>query len=176
MNAWRNIAFVVAVVVLLVVVSLIFTNRISPDAAIAFLGVLLGLSITSLLQYSVAQANRKDALGLAALDLRLQARQEAYAKWYNLLWADWQSPEFAHRLTECQDWWASNCLYLEPDARAAFFRAYHAAMLRGQLLAQHGDPKVIDNEYKTLESAGPVIEKATYLSPIPNAKEEHIVS
>lgn len=89
-----------------------------------FIGVVVGSYIT----IKKLKHERSDKYLLAALELKLKAHQEAY----NLCW---DLPSSAHKssgsdqhLKNCEKWYRENCLYLEPEARIAFFKAYRTAM------------------------------------------------
>jgi hypothetical protein len=61
----------------------------------------------------------KNLLRMAALDKRLQAHQEAFSLWRELFFS-LNTTEVREVVVRCQVWWNKNCLYLEPEARAAF--------------------------------------------------------
>lgn len=89
-----------------------------------FIGVLIGSYIT----IKQLKHDRSDKYLLAALEIKLKAHQEAY----NL---SWDLPSSAHKssrgnehLKNCEKWYRENCLYREPEARAAFYNAYRTAM------------------------------------------------
>ena len=81
------------------------------------------------------QLRARQQLRMAALEKRLQVHQEAYTLWRKLR-SNVSSPNLYSVVSECQQWWESNCLYLAPDARATFARAHLAAAFHGELLAQ----------------------------------------
>lgn len=77
----------------------------------------------------------QNSLRLAALDKRLQAHQDAFAKWRSLIPVD--DSTLAARLADCEMWWERNCLYLEPEVRTAFVNAYRG-LSNARLFSQHG--------------------------------------
>jgi hypothetical protein len=74
------------------------------------------------------QMKSQHQLRVAALDKRLQAHQEAYAHWRQLIHAMQTGKEFNKTVLECQSWWEHNCLYLEAEPRQAFHRSYMTAL------------------------------------------------
>jgi len=95
------------------------------SSAFGLIGVIVGSYIT----IRKLRHERSDKYLLAALELKLKAHQEAY----NL---SWDLPSAAHKsntddeyLKNCEKWYRNNCLYLEPEAREVFFRAYKTAMI-----------------------------------------------
>src|SRR5207248_7668825 len=77
---------------------------------------------------------QRHQLRVAALERRLQAHQEAYTLWWNLLGAVHDEQRIGKIVMDCQDWWVKNCLYLDAEARSAFSAAYHAAQMHRGLL------------------------------------------
>jgi len=65
-------------------------------------------------------------LRMAAAERRLQAHQEAFTMWRELVRAV-HHENVGEVVSRCQEWWEKNCLYLSADARTAFRSAYHAA-------------------------------------------------
>ncbi|WP_340521199.1 hypothetical protein [Cupriavidus necator] len=121
----------------------------------------------------------RNSIRLAALDKRLAAHQEAYRRWRGLIGA-LHTPEIDKHVYECQQWFDSNCLYLEEPARAAFYSAYHAAfshsqrpsassMERGDYIAVH-----MANINRVTE-AGAIIEKCVALPALSEKQHEDIV-
>lgn len=117
------------------------------------------------IQYSVLieELKAKHQLRLAAIDRRLQAHQEAYALWHKLL-AKVHTNDIGAVVKECQAWWQSNCLYLEPSAREAFSDAYSAAHTHSALL-QGGRPALDQarENWQQIMKAGQVITEAVQL-------------
>jgi len=115
------------------------------------------------------QLRSKQQLRMAALEKRLQAHKDAYMLWRKVR-SNVSSPKLDSIVLECQQWWESNCLYLEPDARAAFARAYSAPAFHGELLAQARNagpgaipgPMIRDN-FEIINKAGEAIVKGVEL-------------
>jgi hypothetical protein len=66
---------------------------------------------------------------LAALEKRLEAHQEAYRLWHEMVLAlndPGKGPETAVR---CQHWWFSHCLYLDANVREEFFACAQEAFV-----------------------------------------------
>jgi len=112
--------------------------------------------------------SREHQLRLAALDRRLEAHQQAFTLWQKLIFA-MHSKNLSDVVIECQNWWGSHCLYLEPEAREAFVRAFQAAsnheFLQVEKLEQNGD---------IIRAAGPAIVHGVALPPIKDFKAENI--
>lgn len=74
----------------------------------------------------------------AALDERLKAHQQAFALWYKLRDSCYGVSDdgLGSVLKGCYDGWTDNCLYLEPEARTAFYEAMMAALA----IANHNNP------------------------------------
>ena len=124
------------------------------------IGVIIGAYIT----LKKFKHERKDKYLFAALDQKLKAHQEAY----NLAW---DLPSAAHRsenddsyLKKCEKWFRENSLYLEPDAREAFFKAYRTAWIYKTYLdmwRESGDSTELKKAWKDITSAKYIIEQNT---------------
>ncbi|ASL48866.1 hypothetical protein bAD24_p00825 (plasmid) [Burkholderia sp. AD24] len=105
-------------------------------------------------------------LRFAAVDRRLQAHQEAFARWRKLI-ANIHREEIGSVAVECQAWWNDNALYLEPEVRNAFNRAYFAALDHRALLESGrgtgGDHKPIQDNMHLVLTLGDVIMRAVAL-------------
>jgi hypothetical protein len=150
--------FVVVISIAILIGVTMAVRAVSPEAITALLGVLIGGSITSFVQYTMSEATRKQQLQLAALDKRLQAHQDAFTLWHRLIFANRRdNEEFAEVVQQCQDWWQSNCLYLTAEARSAFRKAYLSAVDHNNLVNMHGDSKLIIAAWEDMERAGKII-------------------
>lgn len=81
----------------------------------------------------IEQLKATHELRFAAVDRRLQAHQEAFSRWRKLI-ANIHKEDIGPVAVECQTWWNDNALYLEPEVRNAFNRAYFAALDHRALL------------------------------------------
>ncbi len=89
MNKIRQIFAGISVILFAALFGFLIVLREIPLAAVtAFLGVLLGASVTGFVQYWISELDRAQQLRLAALDRRLDAHQKAYTLWRKLLFAD----------------------------------------------------------------------------------------
>lgn len=79
-------------------------------------GTLVGV-LASLI---TARATRRDNLRLAAVDKRLAVHQEAFSLWSKLMSNLHQPDHLNEIVVECERWWKSNCLYLDPKSRRLF--------------------------------------------------------
>lgn len=128
---------------------------------------------------NLAQDNRKvlESMGrehqlrLAAIDRRFEAHQQAYALCQKLFSA-LHTERISSVVIECQNWWDNNCLYLDPEAREAFFHALRAAQVHASLLQGLSVDKSperfekIEKNWAKIGSALGSIEKAVALPPI----------
>ncbi len=125
---------------------------------IGFIGVLIGYFI-SLMKNKI---DRSDKYFFAALDQKIKSHQEAY----NLIW---DLPSAAHKCAgyeqifeSCEKWYRQNCLYLEPEARKAFYTAYRTAWIYESQLNEWKNTKnteKLDVEWNKIVNASMVIEK-----------------
>jgi hypothetical protein len=123
---------------------------------------------------NLAQENRKviesmsqeHQLRLAALDRRLEVHQQAYALWLKLIFA-MPTKQLGSVIIECQNWWETNCLYLDVKAREAFYRAFRAASAHPFLPKEK-----IEKNWDVITAAGPAIEQGVALPPIKDFKPE----
>lgn len=77
-------------------------------------------------QLLLEQVKGRQQLRVAAAERRLQAHQEAFTLWRKLLKRT-HHDDLASVISECQDWWEKNCIFLSPRAREAFANAFFAA-------------------------------------------------
>jgi hypothetical protein len=109
------------------------------------------------------QTKRKHQLSLAALDRRLEAHQQVYSLWQKLLSAVHDEDKIGDVVTECQDWWMENCLYLDAEARPAFKAAYHAALDHRSFLRPPLDAGAAKENWKRITDAGEAIVRGVEL-------------
>ena len=100
------------------------------EAIIGLLGILLGSAITSSVIFISDQQDRKQQLEMAALTERLEAHQEAYARWWYILHIilDGDSAELVDSVKVAREWWSNHHLYLAPDASKAFMNFTQATI------------------------------------------------
>jgi hypothetical protein len=124
-------------------------------------------------QLIIEQGTRRHQLRLAALERRLQAHQEAYALWWELLGHATKQDEIGPIVMECQAWWVKNCLYLDEDARKTFYHSFLAAHLH-PVFFDGGvrDPDGAKANWNTIMAAGDAIAKGVELPSIGNAESE----
>jgi len=115
-------------------------------------------------QYAVLleELKAKHQLRLAAIDRRLEAHQEAFTLWRELL-AHTHTEEVGKVVIKCQDWWEKNCLYLEPNVREAFSDAYSAAHTHNALLQGRSNDKLVKENWERITNAGQIILEAAQL-------------
>jgi len=81
------------------------------------------------LELHKASLQLSNQLKLAELGTRLHKHQEAYTLWLNLMWSLYDDQKIGPAVTNCQNWWNENCLYLGEEPRGAFKTAL---LLAGQ--------------------------------------------
>jgi hypothetical protein len=103
------------------------------------------------IQYAalIEEAKAKHQLRMAALDRRLQAHQEAFTLWRDLL-AVIYKPEVGDVVLKCQKWWEANCLYLEPRVRDAFVVAYSSASSHGAYISNRMDATTLKKNWANI--------------------------
>lgn len=114
-------------------------------------------------------------LRLAALERRLEAHQQAYRRWGDMLDAI-HSPKLPDVINEGLTWWKSNCLYLSPTARKAFSeawwrgRAHRNAIDMWQTTTDPREKEIarrkIDENWTEIRRAGDHIVQSVDLPPI----------
>ncbi|MFC0254627.1 hypothetical protein [Massilia consociata] len=109
-------------------------------------------------------------LRMAALDKRLQAHQEAFALWRKLTMT--KDAEVGPAVIECQTWWEMNCLYLEPEVREAFPRAYVGYNTRQQLLVSRGSADALKAAWADLMRFPDILFNAVRLPGLSQIEKE----
>ena len=115
----------------------------------------------------------QERLRFAAMERRLQAHQEAYGLARRLA-ADTQNrgeDRLAATVAECSIWFNANALYLEPDARHAFFRASHAASTHKNYEPGpnwNGEDRSVN--WKKIAEAEDIIARCVGLPPLSSAE------
>jgi hypothetical protein len=93
------------------------TPELIIPAASGLAGVLLGFLGT----WFISERQRITAFRMAGLDKRLEAHQEAYRLWNNMIRAlDRTKEERGKAVEECDQWWINHCLYLDARSRKEF--------------------------------------------------------
>lgn len=175
MNTFERILLATLVLSTAVLFGLLVVFRDLPSEAVAtFIGVLAGTAIAGSIQYWLSESERRHKLRLAALDKRLQAHQEAYSLWRKLLFADKQGDGVHDVVSECQDWWETNCLYLSSEAREAFRKAYHSANDHAVFLRTHQESALIRAAWADVQRAGEIIVRGVHLPTIGEAEGKRI--
>jgi hypothetical protein len=125
------------------------------------------------LQFAEVLEDRKAAhqMRMAALDRRLEAHQEAFALWRELV-AMVYSPEIGAIVLKCQDWWDKNCLYLEPDVRQAFIQSYTAAHSHRTLVDARPKPDVVTEHWDRVMRVGDLILAAVQLPALTSVEKQ----
>lgn len=114
-------------------------------------------------------------LRLAAIDRRLQAHQESFALWRQLLGAV-HTKDAGPTVVKCQDWWEQNCLYLEPDVREAFVRAYTAVSAHGSLLQDRTATEAVKQNWQEIVRFPQILFPAVQLPPLSELEKKAVES
>lgn len=129
---------IVTVLMALIALAILFSfELIESKSLIGILGVLVGGGIAASTSLLIAKENRRGQLAIASLDKRLETHQEAYRLWRKIRGAVYHPESLGDVLKEANEFWESNCLYLDPASREAFiaciFRAHtHQDILSGE--------------------------------------------
>lgn len=115
----------------------------------------------------------KNQLRLAAIDRRMEVHQEAFTLWREIF-SNIHSQEIGNVIIKCQDWWEKNCLYLEPNVRAAFMDAYSAAHTHNSLLQGKYDAKLIHENWERITKVGQIILEAVQLPGFTEIEKKEI--
>jgi hypothetical protein len=175
MNTIGKICLAISSIVILILFLLLLFLRDKPsEAAIGFLGVLVGSTIAGGVQLAFSSADAKQQLKLASLDKRLQAHQAAFAMWQRLLFTNCPTEESAQLILECQDWWNNNCLYLSADARNAFKEAYLAVEYLSLPANVQSGPEAPKADVEKLKRADEIIVKGVYLPSIGEGESKRV--
>jgi hypothetical protein len=118
-------------------------------------------------QQLLKQSDQTHQLSLAAIDLRLKAHQEAFAKCQDFFaLAHRRPPEGTEKMNTLLQWWRENCLYLSPEAATAFREASDAAAVHRDLLDGRVGHQAVSENWQKIARAGGVIAAAVQLPSI----------
>ena len=98
---------------------------------------------------------------MAALDSKLKAHQEAYELACYLPSAAHKSENDNSHIQKCEEWYRKNCLYLESEARLAFFSAIRTSADYYLYLSEWkntGDPKELQMKWSQIVEVKSIIE------------------
>lgn len=153
---------------------------------LSFLGILITCLVTfksgrEIARYGrqtsslVEQFKARTGLQMACLDKRLQAHQESFALWNDVMHAN-DDKAFAEAHNKCSDWWAKNCLYLEPNVSQAFVRATMNAVLHRKLIVVQADAKAVTDAWAEFAKFPKVLFDAVKLPALTDPEFEAINS
>lgn len=125
--------------------------------------------------FLIEELKAKHQLRLAAIERRLQAHQEAFALWRELL-ANTHTENIGATVIKCQTWWENNCLFLEPSVREAFSDAYSAAHMHNALV-RGGLPALQEakENWNRITKAGQLIVEAVQLPGLTSSEKQQLV-
>lgn len=110
----------------------------------------------------IEELKARHQLRLAAVDRRLQAHQETFTLWRELL-SEVHTGKVNEVVLKCQDWWEKNCIYLEPNVREAFVSAYHAASMHKSLMLNHAEAETLTENWSLITNFPNAVFKAVQL-------------
>jgi len=170
---FSNLSMAMGLLLVLAAVILLASqiSNISSDALLSLISAIIGGLIATSSQVWVSSLDRQNELRLAAIDKRLAAHQEAYSLWRKLLFNAANQETIGDIVMECQTWWENNCLYLEPNAREAFYNAVISAGSHLDYLHAR-DTESIKRNLERIKNAGKAIEAAVYLPTIGDLEEK----
>ncbi len=120
---------------------------------------------------SLEDLKGKHQLRMAAIDARLQAHQEAFTLWRELLRVVY-TDEISKAVVKCQTWWEGNCVYLEPKVRSSFVESYSAASIHRQLVQGRSDEQVIRSNWETVIGFPDILFEAVALPKLTDGEVE----
>lgn len=177
MNKYLRIVFtILGLIIIFIVLYFLLPKlpKINSEAIIGFVGIIIGALISTASQSWISYFNRKNALRLAAIDRRLSTHQEAYTLWRKLNSNLFDKQKIHNVVAECQDWWDKNCLYLDPEARMAFYRAYISANNHYLFVEDRSDINLIKKNMADIQAAGIAIVKGVTLPTIGESESKNI--
>jgi len=98
---------------------------------------------------AVENLKGRHQLRMAAVDRRLQAHQEAFTLWREIL-STVHTEEIGKTVQKCQTWWEQNCVYLESKVRVGFLDAYSASHGHSKMLQGRVDAKEIKENWSRI--------------------------
>ena len=110
----------------------------------------------------IEELKARHQLRLAAVDRRLQAHQETFTLWRELL-SGVHTGKVNEVVLKCQDWWEKNCIYLEPNVREAFVSAYHAASMHKSLMLSNAEAETLTENWSLITNFPNAVFKAVQL-------------
>lgn len=110
-------------------------------------------------------------LKMAALDKRLEAHQQAYRLWRELIFTAHDKEKVSDVVVKCQSWWNNNCLYLDEKSRDAFYKATNLAFIHNDI-KKGGNSDEIKRNWGEILFAGELIIRGVELPPIKGDFEE----
>jgi hypothetical protein len=147
------------------IIFLIFLPTEYSNTVVGFLGIFIGGLISSVIQYFNNSSQFENNLRLASLDKRLQAHQDAFYLWSKLMADLFDAKNIQITVSESQNWWNKNCIYLSPEASNAFKKAYMHA-IDHLPFTKTGNVDLVEENFKDITEAGNIILQGVLLPPI----------
>ena len=122
----------------------------------------------------IKHTEHKQQLRMAALERRLQAHQEAYTLWREMLSSLHNENNF-ETVLKCQEWYNNNCLYLDSESRQAFRDGYSAMSHHPDLLQARTEAEAVKDNFYTITSVGEILVRGVEL-PSLGEQETELVS
>jgi hypothetical protein len=116
-----------AIILILIIIIVCYCSLYYPNTlqVLTFVSVIIGLLVTlftsnqlEIFNSNIESVKAKNQFRLACLDRRLQAHQEAFGLWSELMKCP--SEQFLEVHARSSRWWDNNCIYLEQEVSKAF--------------------------------------------------------
>jgi len=101
-----------------------------------FWSALIGATVASIAlicTWITRERQRLAGFRTAALEKGLAVHQEGYRLWHEMVTSIHHPVEGPQGARRCQDWWVSNCLYLDPKVRGEHIACAREAFLYREL-------------------------------------------
>jgi hypothetical protein len=138
-----------------------FIDFLKLTGVVSLINAALGWWIKNSIDHKYAKAlelfKTQNQLRLSALDERLRAHQEAYQLWREIN-THLGTDKIQDVVVKCDKWWGEKCLYLEPEARDAFLKAWARAGILETM-----SPATRTEAHKSINDTGAVIERCVAL-------------
>ena len=121
----------------------------------------------------IEELKGRHQLRLAAVERRLQAHQEAFCEWRELM-ETVHTPKVHASVIKCQSWWEKNCVYLEPSVREAFVVSYRAASLHSSVNQPGTNPQLIKHNWQEILKFGDTLFEAIQLPGLSELEKRRV--
>ena len=113
--------------------------------------------------FKIEDYSHHNRLRMAALDKRLDIYQQAFTLWLNLRRSVYNREKNIKMVMKCQEWWETNCLYLDDDSRKAFLSSIHAVALHPDLTGGQATQEELKENWKYIKECGEILTRGAGL-------------